>query len=325
MKYILCFLVLIPFAGICQNNQGTFPRDTSFSVWSTAKKIKKDFPDAIPVKPLNSLKIKGEWNIVYYELPSRQLYADIFYPAGKIQHKIPAVVLIHGGGWASGNKSHLVPMAQKLAENGFFAATFEHRLSPEAKYPAAVIDLKTAVKWIKINAGKYHIDTTKVAVLGCSSGATLATLVGVTAQNPKFPSHPVDQKVSDKVQAIINIDGIVDFTDPSESGKDQDPIKPSAGARWFGATFAQNPKIWKEASPINYVNKNTPPTLFINSALPRFHAGRGQYLKVLNKNHIQFEKHTIDNTPHPFWLFHPWFDETWPIIVKFLDLQFNKN
>jgi pectinesterase len=87
------------------------------------------------------------------------------------------------------------------------------------------------VKWVKINADKYNIDTTKIAVLGCSSGATLATFIGVTGQNPNFQSHEMVGKVSDKVQAIINIDGIVDFTDPNESGKDQDPAKLSAGAR----------------------------------------------------------------------------------------------
>ncbi len=319
----ILLILLISLISPAQEKTADFPRDTSFSVWSSYQKIKNEFPQAKPVEEFSIKRIKGEKNAVYFSLENRDLHADIFYPAKQKSKKIPAVLLIHGGGWASGNKSHLVPMAQKLAENGFFAATAEHRLSPEAKYPAAITDLKTAIKWIKNNAEKYNIDTTKIAVLGCSSGATLATFLGVTGQSEKFQTHPNSGICSDKVQAIINIDGIVDFTDPAESAKDPDPEKPiSAGARWFNATYAKNPKIWVEASPLTYVDKNTPPILYINSALPRYHAGRDQLIEVIKKYNTYFEIHTIENTPHPFWLFHPWFDETWPIVVDFMNKVF---
>lgn len=322
MRLLFAFFLIIPFIAFSQNEIADFPRDTTFSVWSAWQKIKKDFPQAQPVKEYKSLKITGERDVVYYSLGERDLHADLFYPERKQKEKLPAVILIHGGGWASGTKSHLMPLAQMLAVHGYFTASVEHRLSPEAKYPAAITDLKTFVKWVKTNAEKYNVDTAKMAVLGCSSGATLASFMGVTGGNPKFQSHEIDGNVSDKVQAIINIDGIVDFTDPNESAKDDDPSKPSAGARWFGFTFRQNPEIWKEASPLTYANKNTPPTLYINSALPRFHAGRDAFLKVLSDNHVYSEVHTIENTPHPFWLFHPWYDETWPKIVSFLNIVF---
>ncbi len=298
------------------------PRDTSFTVWSAAQKIKKDFPQAVVVKEFQNKNVAEKRDVVYYSLGKRDLHADLFYPKQTINKKLPGVILIHGGGWASGTKSHLIPMAQKLAENGFFAAAVESRLSPEAKYPAGITDLKTAIKWFKINARKYNIDTTKIAVLGTSSGATLATLLGTTGGDQRFSSHPVIGNVSDKVQAIINIDGILDFTDPAESGKDSDPTKPSAAARWFGFTYQQNPKLWIEGSPLTYVNRNTPPTLFINSALPRFHAGRDQYLKVLKANNIYSETYTIQETPHPFWLFYPWFNETYSKIISFLTTVF---
>lgn len=322
MKLLFIFLLVIPFPVYSQKVNVNFPRDTSFSVRSAGENIKKDFPVAVAVKEFKGLKIQDERDVVYYSLGNRDLHADLFYPDRKVDKKIPAIILIHGGGWASGNKSHLVPMSQRLAVHGFFAATVEHRLSPEAKYPAAISDLKTFVKWVKSNSDKYNIDTTRIAVLGCSSGATLASFLGTTGENPKFQSHEWSESVSDKVQAIINIDGIVDFTDPAESGKDDDPHKPSAGARWFGFTYKQNPEIWAEASPLNYVNEKTPPTLFINSALPRFHAGRNEFVQVLTLNNTYSEIYTIANTPHPFWLFQPWFDETYPKIVNFLNKVF---
>ena len=322
MRLLLSFLLTVPFIGFSQGKNVDFPRDTSFSVWSAGENIKKNFPAAVAVKEFKGLKIHDERDVVYCSLGNRDLHADLFYLEKRFDKKIPAVILIHGGGWASGNKSHLVPMSQMLAVHGFFTATVEHRLSPEAKYPGAITDLKTFVKWVKSNSGKYNIDTTKIAVLGCSSGATLASFIGTTGQNPKFQSHNWGDNVSDKVQAIVNIDGIVDFTDPAERGKDDDPQKPSAGARWFGFTYLQNPDIWVEASPVIYVNEKTPPTIFINSALPRFHAGRNEFVKVLTLYNIYSEIHTIPNTPHPFWLFHPWFDETYPKIVNFLNHVF---
>lgn len=323
VKTFLILLFTFPCFVYGQKNAVDFPRDTSFTVWSVGQKIKYDFPNAVAVKEFNSSKIFEVRDLVYYSIKNRHLHADLFYPKNKLKVKIPAVILIHGGGWASGNKSHSIPMAQKLAENGFFAASVEHRLSPEAKYPAAITDLKTFVKWVKSNAEQYDIDTSKIAVLGCSSGATLASFLGTTGQNTKFRSHEFKGTVSDKVHAIINIDGIVDFTDPAESGKDENPEKPSAGARWFGFTFKQNPEIWREASPLSYVNGQSPPSLFINSALPRFHAGRDEFVRILKENKIYTEIHTIENTPHPFWLFHPWFDETCTVIIDFLDLVFS--
>ncbi|MFV0593987.1 MAG: alpha/beta hydrolase fold domain-containing protein [Draconibacterium sp.] len=318
MRLLFIFLITLPFAGFSQNENLDFPRDTSFNVQNTFLKEQKKFPFITIVEELHSYDVIAQRDVVYCTLGNRKLHADVFYPSDESK-KHPGVILIHGGGWASGNKSHLVPLAQKLAANGFVAASVEYRLSPEAKYPAGVNDLKTAVKWFKTQADDFGLDTTKIATLGTSAGATLATLLGVTGGNPVFTSHPRFENVSGQVQAIVNMDGVLDFTDPAESGKDNDPTKPSAGARWFGYTFKEKPELWIEASPNIYVDKNTPPTLFINSSLPRFHAGRAKYLEILNQAGTYNEVHTIENTPHPYWLFHPWFDEAWPLVVDFLN------
>ncbi|WP_372648121.1 alpha/beta hydrolase fold domain-containing protein [Draconibacterium sp.] len=318
MRGLFFFFLTLPFIGFSQYDFN-FPRDTSFNVQSAYRKIAKDFPQANIVEEFNNPTINEKRNLVYHSFGKRELHIDVFYPKISKMKLAPGVLLIHGGGWASGTKSHLVPMAQKLAEAGYVAAAVEYRLSPEAKYPAGVIDLKTALKWLRIHANDFGLDTSRIATLGTSAGATLASLVGTTGGNSLYLSHPQDQAVSDKVQAIVNMDGVLDFTDPIESGKDNDPAKPSAGARWFGATYKQKPELWIEASPLTYVSDKTPPTLFVNSALPRFHAGREDYLAVLNKHGIYNEVLTIKETPHPYWLFHPWFDEAVPLIISFLD------
>ena len=92
--------------------------------------------------------------MVYVKYGKRTLLLDVFYPKDTSK-RYPAVLLVHGGGWQSGDRSQQIPMAQEIAKSGFVAATIEYRLSPEAQYPAAIFDLKSAVRWLRANCEKY--------------------------------------------------------------------------------------------------------------------------------------------------------------------------
>ena len=307
--------------------QNAFPRDTSFTPYMAWIKIKKEFPQAQIVKPILPEGVLAEKEIVYATLPEttygkRVLHLDLFRP-GK-PGKYPAVLFIHGGGWRSGNKSMDIPLAQQIAAKGYVTASVEYRLSPEALYPAAVYDIKAAIRFLRANAAKYNIDPDKIAITGSSAGGQLAALIGATAGVEKFEGNEGNPGVSSAVQAIIDMDGVLDFDTPDEKGKDEETARRSAGALWFGATFREAPEKWKEASAIHYVGQKTPPMLFINSALPRFHYGRDSVIAVLDKHGIYSEVHTIEKTPHPFWLFHPWFEPTVKYMADFLDKVLKK-
>jgi acetyl esterase/lipase len=301
------------------------PRDTSFTLYSAWTGIKTKFPQAISVISHLPEGVTAEKDIVYTMLPKtpfgkRELHLDLFRP--KKAGKYPLLILVHGGGWRSGNKVLEVPMAQQIAARGYVTACVEYRLSPEALYPAGVYDIKAAIRFLRSNAKKYAIDPDHIAISGTSAGGQLAALIGTTGEVKKFEGDEGYNTVSSKVQAVIDIDGILDFTDPNESAKDTNPDKRSAGAYWFGATFKEAPDKWKEASAMTYVGKNTPPILFINSVLPRFHAGRDSVITILKKQGIYTEVHTVSETPHPFWLFHPWFEPTVQYMASFLDKIF---
>ncbi len=306
--------------------QRPIPRDTSFTPYQAWLKIKKEFPEAkIVVAKLPEGSV-ANYDVVYATLPDtpygkRDLHMDIFRP--KKRGDYPALLLLHGGGWRSGNRTMQNPLAQNIAKHGFVTATVEYRLSPEALYPAAVYDVKAAIRFMRAHAKAYFVDPNRIAISGSSAGGQLAALVGMTGGMAKFEGNGENAKYSTKLQAIIDMDGILDFTDPNESGKDSDPAKPSAGAWWFGGTYKQVPEKWMEASPLIYAGKDTPPILFVNSALPRFHAGRDSLIAILNKYGIYTEVHTIPNTPHPFWLFEPWFETTVDYMVKFLQKTFS--
>jgi acetyl esterase/lipase len=322
-------LVSKAFVGICIIIAHTAlisaqPRDTSFTLYSAAIKVTNNYPFAKLVIPKLPKGVHQKKDIVYISYGSRKMHLDIYSPAIK-KKLFPAVILIHGGGWRSGNRQMETPMALFLASHGYVAATVEYRLSPEALYPAALLDIKAAIKWLRSNSNKYNIDTNKIAVYGCSSGGQLAALIGTANENQDYlkfnPSLPISNKVnyhSSSVQAIIDIDGVLDMTDPNESGKDTIISKPSVGKSWFGFSYKERPDLWKEASAINCININSAPVCFINSSNPRFHAGRDEMISKLNKLNIYSEVHSIADTPHEFWLFHPWFELTSNYIIKFL-------
>ena len=314
----LIFSILaFQFCIIANQEYGGIPRDTSFTVYSAADKIKEQYPQAQLVLPDLPPGVEVKSDLIYARYGQRALHLDLFRSANK--EFLPAVILIHGGGWRTGDRSQGIPIAQRLAARGYVAVTVEYRLSIEALYPAAVHDLKAVIRWLRAHGAEHLIDTTRIVALGCSAGGQLAALLGTTNGDSKFEGSGGNSDRSSDIQAVVDIDGILDFTDPAESGKDTIPGKPSAGSYWFGGPLREKRDLWIEASPLNHVSAKSAPIAFINSSLERFHAGRDGMIAKLNALNIYSEVHTIPDTPHPFWFFQPWFGPTCEFAIAFLN------
>lgn len=308
--YTIISVCLIFFFG----NLNAYNIDTTYTVYQTFIKLHKNYPDIKIVYPQKSDKITATENIVYNTINNRDLHLDIYRPA--IRGILPAIIMIHGGGWRSGNKVMERPMAQRLAENGYVAITVEYRLSLEARFPAAVCDIKNAIRFIKDNAEKYGVDTSKIAIEGESAGGHLAMLTAMSGDLALFGADNHSKSCS-KVQAAIDVDGILSFLMPASLSMDKKPDSPDA--YWLGGIYSDNPLAWKDASPLSYVGKNSVPSLFICSSIPRYHAGRDEMIDMLSENGIYSEKYTFVNCPHSFWLFDPWFEKTANYIISFLN------
>ena len=297
--------------------------DTGFTTFKAFKDIKKSHPnvalswveDKIPPSVL------GQKNIIYAKVGDRPLHLDAFYPKKKLKKARPALLIIHGGGWRTGNRTQHIPLAQRLAALGYACFTVEYRLSTEALYPAAVHDLKAAIRWMRANAKTYNIDTNRLATLGFSAGGQLSSLLGTTGDNPILEGNIGTLGHSTKVNAIIDIDGILAFIHP-ESGEGDDSRSTSAATNWFGYSKTENPDVWHQASALTHVSAQTPPTLFLNSGVDRMHAGREDYIKKLDSYKIYSEVHTFTDAPHSFCLFNPWFEPTVKYIADFLKKVF---
>lgn len=301
------------------------PKDTTFNIKNEFKKNRKYFPFIKPAKDSLPENVNEKRNVIYTTLKNtpfgdRDLHADVFLP--KKKGKYPALIMIHGGGWRAGDKSLQIPMAQMLASKGIVTICVEYQLSMEAKYPAAVQNIKSAIRWTRANAEKFGIDSDKIAVSGCSAGGQLAMLVGLTSGEESMEGNQGNLGYSSKIQAIVDMDGVVDFMAPLSLNLNRKSDSPDI--QWLGGSFYEKPEIWKEASSIFWANEKSCPILFINSSFPRFHAGQDELIGMMNNWGIYTEVHKFDIQLHPFWLFHPWIDDTVDHVNNFFVKVFNK-
>lgn len=321
----IVFLALLALFSSAQSTKGiTSTPDTSYTTYSAYISTLKSHPGIRIVKEFDLKSVKEKKNITYCKQGKRKLLLDAFYPSARSKNKKTAILIIHGGGWRSGNRTQHYPLAQRLAGLGYVCFTPEYRLSTEALFPAAVHDLKAALRWIRARAGKYNIDPDKIVVLGFSAGGELAAFLGTTIGHPSYEGTGCNQKHSSSVQAIVDLDGTLSFVHP-ESGEGDDSKRTSAATYWFGYSKKENPELWKEASPLTHISKSTPPTLFINSSVERMHAGRNDFIKLLKENRIYYDVKTFPDAPHSFPLFDPWFEPTVKYIDEFLKKVFETN
>lgn len=295
MKLFVSVVFLIFFSlGFAQ-----IQKDLSFTNKSELKKVLKKFPSVtLAIAPV-SADVKEIKDIPYHSLEDRKLRLDGYF--NRSAGNKPAVILIHGGGWKSGDKEMMMPLAQSIASQGYHCFAVEYRLSGEAKYPAGIDDMLKAIRFLKSNAARFNIDADKIAVLGTSSGGQMAALIGT--------------KYSELVSAVIDIDGILAFSHPqSQEG--------TLAAEWLGGTYQDKPEMWNDASPLYHVDRNSVPVLFINSQYERFQAGITEMTEVLNRYSIYSRSEKIENSPHTFWMFNPWFEPTVKYVTQFLNKQF---
>lgn len=113
--------------------------------------------------------------LVYARPGGEALAADAWIPEGR--GPFPAVLLVHGGGWSGGKRADMDSIAKRLARRGFCVLNVDYRLAPAHRYPAALEDLRAALKWLRAHAGEIKADPARVGAWGYSAGAHLAGLL----------------------------------------------------------------------------------------------------------------------------------------------------
>jgi acetyl esterase/lipase len=196
-------------------------------------------------------------NLSYGTLHGTELRLDVYQPAAGGGERM-AVILIHGGAWNSLDKSTMRPMGQFLARAGFVAFAVDYRLFQNAgtRWPAQLDDVQRAVRWMRANATTYHINQERIGAFGHSAGGQLAALLGVI--DTRDNSDSALAGFSSRVQAVVDVDGPVDFTAEHDSQNAQ------FLAKLLGADYDKKPEVWRDASPVTHVSKDSAPFLIVH-------------------------------------------------------------
>lgn len=276
--------------------------DQNETLAQEATPISRVIPDGVEV-------IK---DITYVKYQDRVLLLDIYRPSNSGDEKLPTIIVIRGGGWASGDKDGFGPMAAELALRGFAAVCIEYRASDEALFPAAVMDTKSAVRWVKLNAEKYNFKKSSIGAIGGSAGGHLAVLLGVSsAANSLNQTRNTEDF---KIQAVVGLAALTDLTVLPEG----EPI-----IKWLGKPYETNENLWQSASPLSYINKDSPPMLLMHSSSDRTVQYEQSLLAVekLGEVGVYTELILIPDAPHAFWNFDEWFGSTMDKAASFFKEQ----
>lgn len=229
--------------------------------------------------------VKGIPNITYTSDPGfRPLTLDLYLPPASYANKGPRpfVVYVHGGGWVGGSPrvtGAFANWAQALASvaaRGYVVASVTYRFADEAPFPAAIHDVKDAIRWIRGNARLYNVDKSLGLIWGASAGGQLAALAATSCgvkelDRPQQKNTPnaaleTNQEAPDAsesacMQAAVIWYGVADFTKLDTM---------TDANRFLGCQIgAQCDAVRRSASPVTYVNANTPPFLLIHGTEDR--------------------------------------------------------
>ena len=149
---------------------------------------------------------------VAYAAVSAAEQCDIYVPAG--DGAFPVIVLVHGGGFAFQNQKMKIvePVAQYALSHGYAVVSVDYRKSSEAVFPAALSDVKAAVRFVRANAATYRLDAERIAVWGESAGAYLSVMTALTPAAAELDGDVRDNAAeSSAVKAVVDFYGPIEF------------------------------------------------------------------------------------------------------------------
>lgn len=245
-----------------------------------------------PTLPSN---VQADMDVEYSRVGER-VAMDIFRPAGSTGAH-PAVLAIHGGGFRAGKRESYDKLCQTLAQRGYVAITVTYRLAPAYPFPAAVLDCKTAVRWLRANAAKYHVDPARIGVTGGSAGGHLAQFLGVTAGVKAFEGEGnLDQ--SSAVSCVVNFYGPSDLTKSYDKSVDAAEVLPL----FFGGNLETKRREHIVGSPLYWVTPEAAPTLCVHGTEDKYVAYEQATWLVdrLKASAVEAELLTLEGAGHGF-------------------------
>lgn len=260
-------------------------------------------------------------NVVYAQVPDRgytnkPLTMHLVIPQDKKPH--PVILYINSGGFSNANKDSYMQQWLDLAEHGYVVASMTYRVAPTSTFPAPLEDVKSAVRFLRANAEKFHIDAKHIGVFGGSAGGYLAAMAGTTNGVKGFDKGE-NLSYSSDVQAVVDVYGVSDVTkigaDYSAAVQKAHESAAATEALWvngspvFGGKdsgIMANQEGAKAANPLTYISKKTAPFLLMHGdADVLVSPSQTELLRAeLAKHNIEATRYLVKGATHggPYWI-----------------------
>jgi acetyl esterase/lipase len=250
---------------------------------------------------------------VAYLAADRRHKADLYFPTRMPEGgRVPAVVIIHGGGFTKGHKDDRreINIGTTLAQHGYLGMSIDYQLwSTTARHPTwpqCLYDAKTAVRWLRLHADELDIDPERIGVIGGSAGGNLAAMLGVTGPDDGLEPPEGDAGVSSRVQCVVNLYGVVDLLNHHDM-------------KMLHATREEDPDVYRRASPITHCTAGDAPVLIIHGTADKTVAlsQSEAFARALEAAGVEHELLIVPGAPHTFDLDYPKCDVKTPVLAFF--------
>ena len=214
-------------------------------------------PTPYPTLPAPSLGTTLQ-NVTYCTNDNVPLKMDIYFPnAGK--GPWPALLYVHGGTWMYGDKDKSLGLSDipTMQNAGYLVANVDYRQAPEYPFPAMIIDVKCAVRFMRAHATELNIDPNHIGAWGSSAGGHLVSLLGLSDPSAGWDTGEYLNE-SSRIQAVVDMFGPTNLSDPAYSTR-----LLQVGYFLLFGTKDPNPDLLTSASPINFVTPDDPPFMII--------------------------------------------------------------
>jgi acetyl esterase/lipase len=208
------------------------------------------------------------------------LFADLYLPQG-LGRPSPVIIWLHGGAWRFGDRRLAPDLSRFFARAGFAMVSVDYRLSTQAKFPAAVEDVKTAIRWVRSVSERFDLNPNAIGLWGSSAGGHLAALAATSGPGAFESMTSAYADCSSDVQAVVDGYGPTDFLqldahrDPhAPPSDDPETIRLPAGLRsadaqspeslLIGGPIQDHADLVRRANPMTYVAAGQPPFLILH-------------------------------------------------------------
>jgi acetyl esterase/lipase len=191
----------------------------------------------------------------------KKILMDIYYREAQPSSGRPAAIFIHGGGFCGGDKQQFQVQAAYLAlRYNVFAVALNYRLNSEGVFPAALQDVKCAIRWVRSVGSRYHVNPDQIVLLGGSPGGNLAALAACTPEITEYEGDGGYHEYTSKVNFAVIFNGILDFNDFIQMAPEEyESIK-----QYLGGSVEEIPEVYSLASPLMRVTKRAAPMLLLH-------------------------------------------------------------